>query len=157
MEKIKEKIKEDLVLAMKSKETLTLSVLRMLLSSILLKEKDKNYQLRKENDKAKDVELTDEEVLKVIFSEVKKRKDSVLAFQKGNREDLVQKESEEIAILEKYLPRQLTEEEIKEIAEKLVKRGDNFGEAMSKVIQKISGRADGAKVSKAVKEILGIA
>lgn len=157
MEKIKEKIKEDLVLAMKSKETLTLSVLRMLLSSILLKEKDKNYQLRKENDKAKDVELTDEEVLKVIFSEVKKRKDSVLAFQKGNREDLVKKESEEIAILEKYLPRQLTEEEIKEIAEKLVKRGDNFGEAMSKVIQKISGRADGAKVSKAVKEILGIA
>ncbi|MDD2913080.1 MAG: GatB/YqeY domain-containing protein [Candidatus Pacebacteria bacterium] len=157
MEKIKEKIKEDLVLAMKSKETLTLSVLRMLLSSILLKEKDKNYQLRKENDRAKDVELTDEEVLKVIFSEVKKRKDSVLAFQKGNREDLVKKESEEIAILEKYLPRQLTEEEIKEIAEKLVKRGDNFGEAMSKVIQKISGRADGAKVSKAVKEILGIA
>lgn len=142
---------------MKSKETLTLSVLRMLLSSILLKEKDKNYQLRKENDRAKDVELTDEEVLKVIFSEVKKRKDSVLAFQKGNREDLVKKESEEIAILEKYLPRQLTEEEIKEIAEKLVKRGDNFGEAMSKVIQKISGRADGAKVSKAVKEILGIA
>jgi len=157
VEKIKEKIKEDLVLAMKSKETLTLSVLRMLLSSILLKEKDKNYQLRKENDRAKDVELTDEEVLKVIFSEVKKRKDSVLAFQKGNREDLVKKESEEIAILEKYLPRQLTEEEIKEIAEKLVKRGDNFGEAMSKVIQKISGRADGAKVSKAVKEILGIA
>jgi uncharacterized protein YqeY len=129
----------------------------MQLSSNLLKEKDKNYQHRKENDRAKDVELTDEEVLKVIFSEVKKRKDSVLAFQKGNREDLVKKESEEIAILEKYLPRQLTEEEIKEIAEKLVKRGDNFGEAMSKVIQKISGRADGAKVSKAVKEILGIA
>lgn len=157
MEKIKEKIKEDISLALKEGNKKTSSVLRMVLSSILLKEKDKNYKLRKESPGAKDVDISDKEALDVISSEVKKRKDSVFEFEKGERKDLADKEKEEIEVLLKYLPEQMSEEEVKEIVLKAAKEKKTLGEIMSEVMPKVKGRADGTLVNKMVKDILNAA
>ena len=156
MEKIKERIKEDLSLSIKRKDKKTCSVLRMVLSAILSREKEYNYRIRKEKPEAEDIDISDEEALAVIFSEFKKRKDSISEFEKGKRDDLVQKEKEEIEILEKYLPKQLSEKEIREVVEKVVKETSNFGEAMSKVMLELKGKADGSLVSKIVKETLTV-
>lgn len=158
MEKIKEKIKEDLNLALKEQKKETCSVLRMLLSNILLKEKEKNYALKKEGKLAEENCLTDEEVLEVAFSEVKKRKDSILLFEKGNRLDLAEKEKEELSILSKYLPKQMTEEEVKEIVKEVIDSGKKeFKDIISEVMPKVKGKADGSLVSKIIREILEVA
>ena len=116
---LKEKIRGDLNEAVKKREALGSSVLRLLLAAILNKEKEKRYKTYNEEPKLKEEELvkksqlTDEEITGVIFSEVKKRKEAILEFGKGKREDLVQKETKEMELLKKYLPEQLPEEEIK--------------------------------------------
>jgi len=109
---LKQKIQEDLNEAVKKKEDLRSSVLRMLSAAVLNKEKEKRYRLIKEKpeikepDLAKESQLTDQELIEVIYSEVKKRKEASLEFEKGERRDLVDKEKKELAILQKYLPEQ---------------------------------------------------
>ncbi len=155
MEKIKEKIKEDLLSAVKGQKKEICSVLRMLLSNILLKEKEKNYRERKENNSNNEVFLTDEEVISVVFSEVKKRKDSIILFEKGNRIDLAKKEKEELSILYKYLPEQMTEEEIKKIVKEVIDSGKKeFKDIISEVMPKVKGKADSALTIKIIKEAL---
>lgn len=158
MEKIKEKIKKDLSDFIKEKNVEGCSVLRMLLSNVLLKEKEKNYLVRKNNIEAGEVELTDEEIDTVIFSEAKKRKDSISAFEKGNRPDLVEKEKKELLILSKYLPKQMSEEELKIMVKESFEKGKkDFKDLMSDIIPKVKGKADGSMVSKIVKEMLDTA
>ena len=122
-------IKKDLISFQKEKRHREVSSLRMLLSSITNKEKDKRLELSakypyEELDlKAK---LNDEEVLNVIFSEAKKRKDAIEEFKKAKREDLVQKEEIELKALQKYLPEELSDEEIKRILKEIIKeKGTN--------------------------------
>jgi hypothetical protein len=162
---LKEKIREDLNEAVKKREALGSSVLRLLLAAILNKEKEKRYKVYsadpklKEEELAKKSQLTEEEVTEVIFSEVKKRKESILEFKKGKREDLVQKETKEMELLKKYLPEQLSEEEIKKMAEEIVKKLGaqslkDIGKVMSELMPKLKGRADGSLAGKVVKDLL---
>jgi len=162
---IEERIKKDLKEALKQKDNLKSSVLRLLLSGILNKEKEKRYNLSKENpeikkeDLERESKLTDEEIIDFIFSEIKKRKEAIEGYKKGKREDLAEKEEKEIEILKNYLPEQLSKEEIKQIVQQVieeleVKDMKGMGKVMKEVIPKIKGRAEIGVVAEIVKEIL---
>lgn len=152
---LKEKIKLNLNSALKEKRTLEVLVLRQLLAAILNKEKEKRFKTKEE----KDIQLTDEEVIEVISSEAKKRRESIVEFGKGKRQDLVEKEKKELEILEKYLPEQLPEEEIRKLIKEAIEKTDakeikDMGKVMAELMPKIKGKADGTLVSKIVKESL---
>ena len=161
----KKKIQKDLNEAIKKKEDLTSSVLRLLLAAILNKEKEKRYKLSKEKPDLKEEELekesqlTDEEVIEAISFEVKKRKEAIADYEKGERKELAEKEKKEIEILQKYLPEQLSEDEIKKIAKEAVekvgaKEPKDMGKVMQELAPQVKGKADGSLVSKIVKELL---
>jgi uncharacterized protein YqeY len=160
---LKKKIYEDLKKALFEKKDTEVSVLRLLNSSILNKEKEKRYKISLKKDNVADLDkasvLGDEEILEVIISEVKKRKEAIIEFEKGNRKDLADKEKKELEILKRYLPEQLSEEEIKELAKEAIKKVGakeikDMGKVMSQLMPKVKGRADGSLVSKIVKELL---
>jgi len=141
--------------ALKAKEQFLLETLRLLLASIQIKEKDKKYKEKIEGD----VQLSDEEIISVLSSEVKKRNDAIALYKQGNRPELVEKEQKEIDIIKKYLPAQLSEEEIKELVAKAIasvgaKDMKDMGKVMAELGSKTKGKADGAVVSKIVKELL---
>ena len=155
-------IKKDLISFQKEKRHREVSSLRMLLSSITNKEKDKRLELSakypyEELDlKAK---LNDEEVLNVIFSEAKKRKDAIEEFKKAKREDLVQKEEIELRALQKYLPEELDEEEIKKIVKEIIEEKKiidmkQIGLVMKEALIRTKGLADGKKINTIAKELL---
>lgn len=100
---LKEKIRENLKKAMKESRTTEVSVLRLVNAALLSKEKEKRYKLKARQDP----ELTDEEVIEAIISEAKKRKEAIVEFEKGRRNDLVKKEKDELEVLQKYLPEQI--------------------------------------------------
>jgi uncharacterized protein YqeY len=149
---LKEKINNDIKDAMRAREAETLSVLRMLNSAI----KEREISLRK----GEDVSLSDEQVIQVIASEVKKRKDSVAAYEQGGRKDLSDKENNEIKILEKYLPEQMSDEELEKVVKNIVETCQwhvslqDFGKIMGQVMPKVKGKADGNRISEMVKKIL---
>ena len=161
---LKEKIQEDLNKAVKTKEELKSSVLRLLSAAILNKEKEKRGKLAQEEELIEKElieksQLTEEEAIEVISSEIKKRKEAILEFEKGERKDLADKEKKEIEILQKYLPEQLSEEEIKKIAKETIekvgaKEPKDVGKVMAELMPKVKGKADGGTVSKTVKELL---
>jgi uncharacterized protein YqeY len=146
---IKERLNEDMKQAMKDKEAgkLRLSVIRMVRASI------KNVEI----DRKK--ELGDEEVLDVLAREVKMRRDSLEEFKKGNRPDLVAGLEQEIDILMGYLPRQLSDEEVRAlVAEAVASTGaagpKDMGKVMAALMPKVKGRADGKTVNTMVKDAL---
>jgi hypothetical protein len=163
---LKEKIREDINLALMGKRELELSVLRLISAAILNKEKEKRYKISKEKPEAKEEvlekesQLQDEEVLEVIVSEAKKRKESIELFEKGGRKDLAEKEAKEKVILEKYLPEQMGEEEIRRLVKEAVgkagaKEIKDMGKVMVVLSPQIKGKADMSLVSKIVRENLG--
>ncbi|MDD3006514.1 MAG: GatB/YqeY domain-containing protein [Candidatus Pacebacteria bacterium] len=144
---LESKIKEDLKEAMKKGDNATRDVLRMLTSDI----KNETMKVRKE--------LDDKEVLGVVRKNIKSRKDSIEQFVKGGREDLAAQEKAELVILEKYQPVQMGEDEIRLVVKKALvnldeKDAQNFGLVMKEAMKDIEGKADGAIVSKIVKETL---
>jgi len=143
---LSEKISEEIIAALKIGNTVVLSTLRMLQAEIKNKEIDKKAA------------LSDEEVLEIIRRQVKTHKESITAFQAGKREDLVAKESEELAILNKYLPQQISSEEIKKVVEEVVgglqATPTDFGKVMTQVMAKVKGKADGGMVSAIVREAI---
>lgn len=150
---LKKQIQKNSNEALKSGNSFLLGTLRMLLATIQTKEKDKKYKIGKE------VDLTEEEVIDIVFSEIKKRKDAIALYKQGNRLELAEREEKEIEILMKYLPEQLKEEEIKKIVqESVIKIGatsiKEMGKIMADLNSKVKGRADGGLVSKIVKEFL---
>lgn len=152
---LKDKIKQDLNEAVKKREELVSLVLRLLSAAILNKEKDKRYK----SGKAEDVSLTDEEIIDVIASEAKKRKEALELYEKGARLDLANKEKAELEILKNYLPEQLSEGElralIKEAIEKTgAKEQKDMGRVMAILMHQVKGRADGSLVSKIIKDLL---
>jgi len=162
---LQEEIKNDLISLQKEKNETGISVLRMLISSIVNKNKDKRLKIATDNPQLNDSELdsksilTDEEIIEVVASEVKKRRDSIQSFEAGGRNDLVEKEKSELEFLKKYLPQELTEDEIiaivKEAKEKTNATGmKDIGIIMKEISPKTKGRADGNLVAKIVKEIL---
>ena len=143
-----EKIELDLKTAMKSKNEAVTGTLRMLKAAI------KNKEIEK---KAKS--LSEEELLEIIQKQLKQRKDSISDFEKASRQDLVQKEKAEVSILEQYLPRQLSDEELKVIVQKAVqsigaKSKADMGKVMKEVMPQIAGKADGKRVNQAVASLL---
>lgn len=151
---LKQDIKNNLNLCLKEKKVLDVSVLRQLLAAVLNKEKEKQFQ-----NKGKEIELSDEEIIETIASEAKKRREAVEAFDKGNRHDLAEKERKELRILEKYLPEQLSKEKIAALAKETIEKTgsrdmSNMGKVMSELMPRLKGRADGVLVSNIVKELL---
>ncbi len=162
---LKQTIKTATTESMKGGDSFTTGVLRMLSASILTKEKEKRYKISKDHpdfaeDKLeKESELIDEQIIEVISSEIKKRKDAIVLYEQGNRQELADKEKKEIEILKEYLPEQLSEEELKEIVVEAIastgaKEMKDMGKVMADLNPKIKGRADGGQVSKIVKELL---
>lgn len=162
---LKEKIEENFQKSLKEKKEIEILTLRMLKAAIFNKEKEKRYKIKKEKPELtekeleKESQLTEEEIIEVIFSEIKKRKEAILEFEKGKREDLIQKEKKEIEILEKYLPEQISDEEIKKLAQEIIKKvgakePKDMGKVMAQLIPKTKGKADGVLVSKIVRELL---
>ncbi len=144
------KIETDLKEALKNKDGQRLSVLRMIIAAL------HNEAI---NLKKKDQGLSDQEELAVLKREVKKRKDSVSAYQEGGRGELAEKEQAEISIIEQYLPANLSETEIKKIVEEVVTsmgevNENQFGIVMKNVMAKLAGQADGSVVSQVVKDVL---
>jgi len=143
-----QKIETDIIAAMKAKDELVLSVLRNAKTAV------KNAEIIK-----RPKELTEDDVLEVLGREVKKLNDSVGDFESGGRTDLAEKAKKEIEILSAYLPKQLSEGEIREIVKKVVETvkpagPQDFGRVMGAVSKETKGRASGELVSKLVKEEL---
>ena len=160
---LKQQLQKELIEALKSGDQLKRLVLGGLLTAIKNKELAKRTQLSKKvSDTAeleKQSQLDDEEVLEVIASEVKKRKDSAEQFQNGGRKDLAEKEESETKILTAYLPQQMSEEEVrKEVREAIsgtgAKTAKEIGKVISAVMSRVKGQADGGTVSRIVKELL---
>ncbi|KKS35350.1 MAG: GatB/Yqey [Parcubacteria group bacterium GW2011_GWC2_42_12] len=147
MAKLLEQISQDLKQAMKAREAETMSVLRMLIAAA----RNKEITLRK-NGKA---ELSDEQAVEVIASEIKKRRDSVAAYTHGNRPELADKESAEIKIIEKYLPEQLGDEDLEKVIKEVIATGaTDYGRVMGQTMAKVKGKASGVKVGELVKKLL---
>ncbi len=144
---LKEKLNNDLRQAMRGGDKVRVSVIRLVLASI------KNAEI------AKQATLTDSDILGVIAKEARQREESIAAFRKGNRQDLVAQEEAEMAILQQYLPQQMTRDEIIAEARQIIKElgaqgpGDK-GKVMPKLIAKLKGRADGREINAVVTELL---
>jgi len=146
---LKEKISSDLKNALREKKTVDLSVLRMLQSAIR----------NKEIEKKKRDGLNDEEIIEVITSEIKKRKEAIEEYTKGQRQDLVDKEKSEFEVLMSYMPKQMEEIEIREEVKKAIqevgaKTQGELGKVMKILMPRMKGKADGALVNKVVREEL---
>ncbi|MBU1177240.1 MAG: GatB/YqeY domain-containing protein [Patescibacteria group bacterium] len=160
---IKDKIKEDIKKAMQEKDELKLSVLRMASSAVFNKEKDNRAKLSKAGEEESKLDemskLTEEEVIEVVSSEVKKRKDSIEQYQKGGRSDLAENEKKELEILMEYMPEQMGEDEIRKIVkEKIEELGisspQETGKLMGVIMPQFKGKTDGNIVGKIVQEEL---
>jgi uncharacterized protein YqeY len=144
---IADDIKSDMGQALKAGDKARLSVLRLLISAI-------NYA---EIDKQK--KLDDSDVIDVLSKEAKKHKESIEAFEKGNRQDLVDKEKSELVVITKYMPQQMSRDEIVSIVQNIinetgVKTPAEKGKVMSKVIPLTKGKAEGKEVNDIVTELL---
>lgn len=142
-------IDTDLKNAMKEKNELKLATLRMLKAAIKNKEIEKKVKA-----------LSDDEVLEAVQKQIKQRRDSIAEFQKANRKDLADKESGEIAILEHYLPKQLSQEELKGLIQETIKTlgatsKQDVGRVMKEVMPKVKGRADGKQINQVALSLLG--
>jgi uncharacterized protein len=147
---LKQKIQDELKQAMLARDILKTSVLRMLKSAITY------YEIQKGGA---GYEATDEDVLSVIQKEAKQRRDSIEEFKKAGRQELVDKEAKELEMLQVYLPQQMSEGEIKSLVQDALsqtgaKTMADMGKVMGALMPKVKGKADGALVSKIVRESL---
>lgn len=144
---LKLKLAGDLKVSLRKGEKVRVSVIRLALSAL-------NYA-----EIAKQSTLTDSDVMGVIAREIRQRQESIEAFRKGNRQDLVDKESAEVAVLQDYLPRQLSREEITAEARRIIAEVGARGPAdkskvMPRIIAQLKGKADGREINNVVTELL---
>jgi uncharacterized protein YqeY len=145
---LKEKLMEDLKVSMREKNNLRKNTIQMVRAAILQIEKDKG------------IEVNDNKILEIIAKEVKSKKDALSDFEKGGREDLISQTNEEIAILQEYLPKQLSHDElVQKIKEVIAKVGatsiKDMGAVMKEAKAQIGTAADGKSINEVVKELLG--
>lgn len=147
---LKEKIAEDLKKSMKAADSERVGVLRLLSTAI------HNKEIEKRGKTGKEETLTDEEIFAVLMTEAKKRKEAIEIFEKGGRKDLAEKESKELVIIQEFLPKQITREEIERAAAEIIKKTGikDFGSAMKEVMKELRGKADAKLVSEIVKKML---
>ena len=145
---LQEKLMEDLKVAMREKDTINKNTVQMVRAEILKIKKDTGN------------EPDDEKIISIIAKEVKTKKDALVDFEKGGRQDLVEQTNEEIKILQEYLPKQLSTDEIKEIVSKIVEElgassMKDMGPVMKEAKAKIGAGADGRTINEVVKDLLG--
>ena len=145
---LKEQIIKDLTEAMKAKDELRLSTLRMLKAAIM------NYEVS-----GADMVATDDVVVDLVKKGIKQRKEAAEGFEKGGNKEAAQKELDEIKILEAYMPEQMSEDQVKAIVQETITQTgasgpQDFGKVMGAVMGKVKGQADGGMVNKVVKELL---
>jgi len=145
---LREKLDTDLKAAMRAKDELRKLVLRSLLSSM-------NYA-----EIAKQKKLDDAGIIEVIAKEIKQRRESIEAYTQGHRQDLVDNETSEMAILQEYMPAQMGRDEITTIIQNVIaevgaKGPGDKGKVMQKLMPQVKGKADGSEVNNLVTELLG--
>ena len=146
--KLNQKLTDDLKQAMRSGDTVKRSVLRLLMSSI------RNAEI------AKRAVLSDSDILGIISKDVKQHHESIEAFKQANRQDLVDKETAELAILQDYLPEQMSRDEIVAAARQVISEVGaagprDKGKVMQQLMPKLKGRANGQEINAVVTELLG--
>jgi uncharacterized protein YqeY len=135
-------IESDLSVALKAREELKVQTLRMAVTAL------KNARI------AKMADLEEAEAVDVLRKEAKKRQEAITAYESAGRPELAEGEKQEMAIIEAYLPAQMSQEQVKAIAQEVLDSGiTEFGLAMKEVMQRVKGQADGGLVSKVVKDI----
>ena len=142
-----DRLSGDLKESLKGGNSIKSSVIRLLKSAVKYREIEKKAP------------LSDDEVVEVIMSGIKQRRDSIEQFSKGGRSDLVEKESAEIGILQSYLPQPLTDEELIDEVKTAMKEvgatsAKDMGKVMTALMPRVKGRAEGTKVSSIVKELM---
>lgn len=140
-------LKKDMITAMKAKDKETLSVVRMLKASV------QNEQINLGHD------LTPDEENALMAKEYKQRKDSLAEFEKGGRQDLVDATKQEMAVVAKYMPEQMSTEEVQRVVEETIEEVNassmkDFGKVMGAIMPKVKGKADGKVVNETVKKVL---
>ena len=148
---LKEKIAEDLKSAMKSGDKLRLETLRTLRAVLMEREIEK---------RGSGTDVTPEDEVAVLLSAAKKRKESIEQFEKGGRPELAEQEGKELAIIQEYLPQQMSEEEVVRVIEEVVAASgaagaSDFGKVMPAVMKRLKGKADGKMIQELVKKRLG--
>lgn len=139
---IKDTIQKNILVALKEKKETELKVLRFVLSEI------KYAEINKQKD------LTDEETTALLSKEVKKRKEAIEMFRKNNRLELVDDEEKQIVVIETYLPKQISGEELNKIVDETlagITDKSNIGKVIGMVMPKVKGKADGAKVAEMIR------
>lgn len=144
---LSQQLQEHMKQAMRAKDKLRLATIRMVISSV------KNEEI------SKGASLEDSEVLDIVQRELKQRKDSLQEFEKANRHDLAETVRQEIKILERYLPKQLSADELDQIVRQTIEEAGastkaDMGKVMAALMPKVKGRADGKAISKLVQELL---
>lgn len=144
---LKEKLAQDLKSSMKNKETVRKNTVQLIRTAVLQVEKDKK------------ITLEDEDILELIAKQLKQRKDALPEYEKSGREDLISQLKQEMEVLMEYLPKQLSEEELRPIVEEAVKAVGaasmkDMGKVMSAVMPKVKGRADGKMISDIAKSLI---
>ena len=145
---LKQKLTDDLKQAMKAGDTIKRSILRLLMASI------------NNAEKARQAALENPDILGIIAKEVKQHQESIESFKQGKRQDLVDKEEAEMAILRGYLPQQMSRDEIVAAVKQVISEagaqgpGDK-GKVMKELMPKMKGRADGKEINDVVTELLG--
>ncbi len=145
---LKQQIQQDMIAAMKAKEEVKVSALRMLKAAVLKFETSGDRK-----------EATDEDILTIIGREVKQRKDAIEGFKTGGRPEMAAQEEAEMVILQAYLPAQMSEEELKKVIQETItdvgatSKAD-MGKVMGALMPKVKGKADGGLVNKLVGSLL---
>jgi len=145
---LRQKLSDDLKQAMRSGDKVRRSVIRLVMAAVRNAEIARQAALDEDTD-----------ILGIIAKEVRQRRESIEAFKQGNRQDLMTQEEAELAILNEYLPQQMTQEEIVTAARRVIEEvgaqgpGDK-GKVMPKLVAQLKGRADGREINAAVSELL---
>lgn len=145
---LRDSIADDMRAAMKARDQVRVSTLRMLMTGVKNAEVERGHQ------------LSDDEVVEVVAREAKRRRESIEAFEKGGRQDLVDQERAELAVLQSYLPERLSDDELARLVDEAIAEAGasapkEMGAVMKVLMPKVKGRADGAAVSALVKSRLG--
>jgi uncharacterized protein YqeY len=145
---LRESLSEEMKAAMRAKDSLRLSSIRMIRSAV----KNKDIELKRE--------IAEQEIVEVIATLVKQRRESIRLFSEAGRQDLVEKEEQELDILLGFLPQQLSRETVAELVDRVIgecgaQSGKDMGRVMKALMPHVAGRADGKMVSDIVREKLG--
>ena len=146
---LKEKLMEDLKESMKNKDVIRKNTIQMVRAAILQIEKDKG------------IEVEDDKILEIISKEVKTKKDVLKDFEKAERQDLIDQTNQEISVLQEYLPKQLSREEVKTEVEKIITEigatsMKDMGAIMKEAKAKMGASAEGKTINEVAKEIMGL-